>query len=127
MSGTRAIADTRVHGTTHEIPLDRLERGPAHLLPTHRRPRFHTNAKVSRIIARDWLVSFRTKPYSVPFRQIGQAVEVRVTTPIPRFERMRYSSYPMAGRASIRHIERQRSCDLCFLSIRALYVFDALI
>ncbi len=71
------IADTRVHGTTHEVPLVRFERERPHLLPTHRQPSFLTDAKVSRIVARDWLVSFRTNRYSVPFRLIGQSVEVQ--------------------------------------------------
>ncbi|MCO6411938.1 MAG: IS21 family transposase [Thiogranum sp.] len=71
------IADTRVHGTTHEVPLARFERERAHLLPTHRQPSFLTDARVSRIVARDWLVSFRTNRYSVPFRLIGKPVEVQ--------------------------------------------------
>lgn len=71
------VADTRVHGTTHEVPLRRFERERSHLLPTHRHPSFLTDARVSRIVARDWLVSFRTNRYSVPCRLIGQAVEVQ--------------------------------------------------
>jgi transposase len=31
-----SIADTRVHGTTHEVPLRRFDRERAHLLPAHR-------------------------------------------------------------------------------------------
>ena len=71
------IADTRVHGTTHEVPLARFERERAHLLPAHRQPSFLSDAKVSRIVARDWLVSFRTNRYSVPFRLIGKPVQVQ--------------------------------------------------
>ena len=71
------IADTRVHGTTHEVPLKRFDRERPHLLPTHRQPSFLTDAKVSRIVARDWLVSFRTNRYSVPFGLIGKAVAVQ--------------------------------------------------
>lgn len=73
------IADTRVHGTTHEVPLVRFERERSHLLPTHRQPSFLTDAPVSRIVARDWLVSFRTNRYSVPCRLIGQAVVVQAS------------------------------------------------
>lgn len=71
------IADTRVHGTTHEVPLRRFERERDYLLPAHRHPSFLTDAKVSRIVARDWLVSFRTNRYSVPCRLIGKPVEVQ--------------------------------------------------
>lgn len=71
------VADVRVHGTTHEMPLKRFERERGHLLPTHRQPSFLTDAKVSRIVAQDWLVNFRTNRYSVPFRLIGQIVQVQ--------------------------------------------------
>lgn len=71
------VADTRVHGTTREVPLKRFDRERPHLLPTHRQPSFLTDAKVSRIVARDWLVSFRTNRYSVPFRLVGKPVEVQ--------------------------------------------------
>jgi transposase len=71
------VADTRVHGTTHEVPLARFERERCHLLATYRQPSFLTDARVSRIVARDWLVSFRSNRYSVPFRLIGKTVEVQ--------------------------------------------------
>lgn len=71
------VADTRVHGTTHEVPLTRFARERPHLLPSHRQPSFLTDAKVCRMVARDWLVSFRSNRYSVPFRLIGRTVEVQ--------------------------------------------------
>jgi transposase len=71
------IADARVHGTTHEVPLERFRREVAHLLPTHRQPSFLAEARVSRIVAGDWLVAFRTNRYSVPCRLIGATVEVQ--------------------------------------------------
>lgn len=80
------VADARVHGTTHEVPLKRFDRERAHLLPTHRQPSFLTDAKVSRIVARDWLVSFRTNRYSVPFGLIGKAVEVHAREGFVRIE-----------------------------------------
>lgn len=71
------VADTRVHGTTHEVPLVRFERERPQLLPTHRQPSFLTEARVSRLVARDWLVSFRSNRYSVPCGLVGQPVEVQ--------------------------------------------------
>ena len=71
------VADTRVHGTTHEVPLVRFERERSHLLPTHRQPSFLTEARVSRVVARDWLVSFRSNRYSVPCGLVGQPVEMQ--------------------------------------------------
>jgi hypothetical protein len=38
---------------------------------------FQQEARVSRIVAEDYLVSFDTNRYSVPFRLIGQRVEVQ--------------------------------------------------
>jgi transposase len=74
---TATIADQRVHGTTHEVPAERFRREAGHLLPTHRQPSFLTDAQVSRIVAEDWLVAFRTNRYSVPCRLIGATVEVQ--------------------------------------------------
>lgn len=71
------IADQRVHGTTHEVPLARFEREREALLPTAAQPAFAPNARRSRIVASDYLVSFQSNRYSVPFSLIGQAVEVQ--------------------------------------------------
>jgi len=101
------IADTRVHGTTHEVPLVRFERERPHLLATHRHPSFLTDAPVSRIVARDWLVSFRTNRYSVPCRLIGQAVEVQAIG-----ERMRVSH---RGRVVAEHPLRPGQHELAIL------------
>ena len=78
------VADTRVHGTTHEVPLVRFEREHPHLLPTHRHPSFLTEARVSRVVAQDWLVSFRSNRYSVPCGLVGQPVEVQARDGVVR-------------------------------------------
>jgi len=70
------IADVRVHGTTHERPIERFAEECRHLLPTAGQPSFRLEARQSRIVADDWLVSYETNRYSVPFALIGQAVEV---------------------------------------------------
>jgi transposase len=70
------IADVRVHGTTHERPLDRFAEERRHLLPAAGQPPFRLEARQSRIVAADYLVSFETNRYSVPFPLIGQPVEV---------------------------------------------------
>jgi len=71
------IADCRVHGTTHEQPIARFERERSALIPLSGQPAFKLAAKVSRIVPEDWLVSFATNRYSVPFRLIGKSVEVQ--------------------------------------------------
>jgi transposase len=70
------IADVRVHGTTHERPIERFPEERRHLLPTRGQPSFRLEARQSRIVADDWLVSFETNRYSVPFALIGQLVEI---------------------------------------------------
>ncbi len=71
------VADVRVHGTTHERPIDRFATEAPALLATSGQPPFRLEATQHRVVAEDYLVSFETNRYSVPFRLIGQSVEVR--------------------------------------------------
>jgi transposase len=73
---TTTIADLRVHGTTHERPLDRFAREREVLVPLASRPSFQLEAPRSRIVAEDYLVSLDTNRYSVPFPLIGRVVEI---------------------------------------------------
>jgi hypothetical protein len=70
------IADLRRHGTTHERPLDRFAQEQGHLVATTSHPSFRLEARQPRIVAEDYLVSFETNRYSVPFGLVGQPVEV---------------------------------------------------
>ncbi len=72
------IADARIHGTTHVPPLERFVAERAHLVPVTEHPSFRLRARQSRIVASDYLVSFDTNRYSVPFSLISQTVEVEV-------------------------------------------------
>ena len=65
-----------MHGTTHEEPLARFARERDHLVLLAGQRGFQQKARVSRIVAEDYLVSLATNRYSVPFRFIGQRVEV---------------------------------------------------
>ena len=71
-----SVADVRVHGTTHQAPLDRFAEERTHLLPRAGRPGYRLEARFARIVAEDFLVSLDTNRYSVPFTLIGHAVEV---------------------------------------------------
>lgn len=71
------IADVRIHGTTHERPIDRFPAERTALVATQGQPSFRLDARWPRIVAEDYLVSFATNRYSVPFTLIGQTVEVR--------------------------------------------------
>ena len=70
------IADVRVHGTTHERPIDRFTREQPHLIPAAGQPSFRLEARYTRVVADGFLVSFETNRYSVPFTLISQTVDV---------------------------------------------------
>ena len=72
-------ADARVHGTTHERPLERFEREEkAALRPLPARPLPARQQRLRRKVANDALVDVDTVRYSVPHRLVRQSVEVQV-------------------------------------------------
>ena len=76
MHGILTVADERIHGTTHRKPSEMFleEKG---LLRDHRqRPPYAIQDHALRHVAKDCRVSFETNRYSVPFRFVGQPVEV---------------------------------------------------
>ena len=74
-----AEADARVHGTTHERPLDRFEREEkAALRPLPSRPLPRRQQRLNRKVANDALVNVDTVRYSVPHRLVRESVEVQV-------------------------------------------------
>ena len=70
------VADVRVHGTTHQAPIERFENERVTLVPRAGRPGYRLEARYPRIVAEDFLVSLDTNRYSVPFSLIGHTVEV---------------------------------------------------
>ncbi len=70
------VADLRIHGTTHQRPIDRFAEETAALVPTAGQASFLQAMVRSRVVADDWLVSIDGNRYSVPFGLIGQTVEV---------------------------------------------------
>jgi transposase len=70
------VADVRVHGTTHQPPIERFADERVHLLPRAGRPGYKLEARFTRIVADDFLVSLDSNRYSVPFVLIGHTVEV---------------------------------------------------
>jgi transposase len=72
-------ADQRVHGTTHERPLDRFLRDEqAALRPLPARPLPVRAQRLRRRVASDALVNVETVRYSVPHRLVHTDVEVHV-------------------------------------------------
>jgi hypothetical protein len=73
----RDTARVRVHGTTRERPIDRLDlERPALLpLPAHR---FEAAEVVERVVGDDFCVAWDTNRYSVPPKWTGHSAKVRV-------------------------------------------------
>jgi hypothetical protein len=70
------VADQRLHGTTHERPIDRF--AEENLTPLqHIRPYQHV-VHIERKVAQDALVSFQTNRYSVPWMHVGHLVDLAV-------------------------------------------------
>jgi transposase len=70
------VADVRVHGTTHERPIDRFAREAGALVCTLDQPSFFQALRRERVVADDWLVAIDANRYSVPWRLIGKTVDV---------------------------------------------------
>ena len=70
------VSDLRIHGTTHEQPIERFAREASALVHTLDRPSFFQALRRSRVVAEDWLVAIDANRYSVPWRLIGKTVEV---------------------------------------------------
>lgn len=68
------IANVRIHGTTHERPVDRWkEEG----LKFFNRTPFESVERHARKVPADALVSYQTNRYSVPFRYVGETIEIQ--------------------------------------------------
>jgi transposase len=84
----REIADVRDHGTTDEAPIARFQRAEATALrPLDGRPPFRQVRELVRRVQADCAIELDTNSYSVPWRLIGETVQVVVA----------------GGRVSIRH------------------------
>lgn len=78
-------ADERVHGTTHERPVERFardEEGALRALPA--RPMPSRQQRLRRRVAADALVQLDTVRYSVPHRFVRETVEVEVAEDVVR-------------------------------------------
>jgi transposase len=70
------VADVRVHGTTHQRPIERFAREAPALVPTASQASFLQAMVRERVVAEDWLVAIDGNRYSVPFGLIGKTVQV---------------------------------------------------
>ncbi len=67
--------NTRVHGTTHEVPRERLREED--LQPIDGKPMYVVYLSDTRKVSRDCFVSYHGNRYSVPYRYAGREAEVR--------------------------------------------------
>ena len=93
------IAHVRIHGTTHERPVDRFkgERARLHALPAKA---YHTLETVYRTATRDCVISYGGNFYSVPARHAGR-----------RHLRVEVSSTELAIYHNTEPIARHRICQ----------------
>lgn len=70
------VADVRLHGTAHQRPIDRFATEAEALMSSLGQGSFSERRSVSRIVAEDYLVSYRSNRYSVPFGLIGKEPSV---------------------------------------------------
>ena len=76
----REVADTRVHGTTGEPPLQRFERSEAAALkPLAAKAPFLQVRELTRRVHTDACIELDTNRYSVPWKLIGETVTVVVS------------------------------------------------
>ena len=83
----REIADVRVHGTTGELPIVRFADEAAALRPLGGRAPFGQLRDLVRKVRPDCVIDLDTNSYSVPWRLVGETVQVVV----------------LAGRVIVRH------------------------
>lgn len=80
---SREIADRRVHGTTGEVPAERFARTEAAALrPAAIIPSFQSMRELIRKVQADCVIEVDGNSYSVPWRLIGEAVQVTVTASV---------------------------------------------
>lgn len=76
----REVADVRIHGTTHERPIDRFEVEKVALKPVGNHPSHLRVRHLTRKVASDGRIDVDTNRYSVPPRFLGATLDVRVET-----------------------------------------------
>ena len=72
------VANVRVHGTTHERPVDRWREERGHLRPLVGEEKLLPFVRERRKVGRDGYVQFEKGWYGVPWQWAGQIVEVQV-------------------------------------------------
>jgi len=74
----REISDTRIHGTTHERPIDRFQQEVSDLSPLNNKPPFQQIRELQRIVQSDASIEVAGNFYSVPWEWIKSTVTVQL-------------------------------------------------
>jgi hypothetical protein len=74
----REVADVRIHGTTHEKPIDRFAREVRALRPVGRHPAYLHVRRFDRRVTGDCRIEVDTNRYSVPYQLVGRTIEVEL-------------------------------------------------
>jgi transposase len=74
----REVADVRLHGTTHERPIDRFAKEAAALRPLGEHPAYLHVRRFDRRVTGDCRIELDTNRYSVPYGLVGRTVEVEL-------------------------------------------------
>ena len=74
----REVAYVRLHGITHERPIDRFPREAAALGPIGEHPAYLPVRRFDRRVTVDCRIELDTNRYSVPYGLVGQTVEVQL-------------------------------------------------
>ncbi|MDH5468571.1 MAG: IS21 family transposase [Candidatus Aminicenantes bacterium] len=77
MRWVTAVADQRIHGTTHRKPVEMFEEERDILIDHRLKPPYVIQDRVIRHVSKDCMVTFETNRYSVHFRFVGKQVEVQ--------------------------------------------------
>jgi transposase len=75
-SWMRKVADVRIHGTTHERPIERFEAEKAALRPVLNHPSYLRVRSFTRKVGMDFRIDVDTNRYSVPPSFAGQTLDV---------------------------------------------------
>jgi len=73
----RQTADLRIHGTTHERPIDRWPAESEALTPLGRRPDYDTSYVCHRLVSREGYLCYRGSRYAAPPEHAGRPLMVK--------------------------------------------------
>jgi len=110
------VANVRIHGTTGEVPFDRLLH--EQLASLHERPDYNTDIVTQRKSSRDCLVSYEGSFYSVPAAYAGQRLTLHITEEeellVLNRDGMEITRHPLASHRGQRRLDPAHYKDVAF-------------